>query len=89
MYKDSDTDPYVVTHRITSGTVTAEETEELKDLPSGLDGVFWVGELPYGTYYIHEESEPIGWFTLTVDADTVENGNIISGIEISAWRQNR
>ena len=42
-------------------------------------GVFWIGTLPYGTYYVHEKSVPAGyaslstndnWFILTVD----ENG---------------
>lgn len=44
----------------------------------GDDGVFWVGNLPYGAYYIHETTVPNGydkqgddgnWFKLTVNKD--------------------
>lgn len=42
---------------------------------SGTGGIFWVGELALGTYYIHETEVPAGydsgktWFILTVDQD--------------------
>ena len=51
-----------------------------KDQTAGTAGAFWVGELPFGTYYIHETGVPAGyddskrWFELTVD----ENGARLS-----------
>jgi len=41
------------------------------NLPSVSDGVFWIGTLPYGTYYVHEK-DPDVWFRITVSADGVE-----------------
>ena len=32
--------------------------ETLKDLTSGNAGVFWIGKLPYGTYYMAETVQP-------------------------------
>lgn len=58
------------------------KTQELKDLASLKSGIFWVGELPYGTYYLEETEAPkdaggnirteysdnVGkWFCLIVD----------------------
>ena len=51
-----------------------------KDQTAGTAGAFWIGELPFGTYYIHETGVPAGyddskkWFELTVD----ENGAKLS-----------
>ena len=54
----------------------------LKDLLSGVSGAFWIGKLPFGTYYLHETAVPISpktydklgtgdnWYILTVN----ENG---------------
>jgi hypothetical protein len=52
---------------IAKGTVNGE-TVDLRDLPSMASGVFWIGELPYGTYYIFED-DPAKMFVLTVDKD--------------------
>ena len=51
------------------GTVT------LSDLVSLDSGVFWSGELPFGTYYIQETTAPDGyqmsWYTLTISAEGI------------------
>lgn len=44
----------------------------LKDKESGTAGAFWIGKLPYGTYYLNETKNASGqdvdlWFTLTVN----------------------
>ena len=38
--------------------VNGEEHAEMKDLTSGKSGVFWIGELPYGIYYMAETTPP-------------------------------
>ena len=49
-------------------TESGETTVELKSLSSGASGILWIGELPYGTYYL-KESNPSRVFILTVDKD--------------------
>jgi len=49
--------------------------EVLKDKTSGTAGAFWIGKLPFGSYYLHETKNAGGtavdiWFILTVN----ENG---------------
>lgn len=70
VYAGRSNEPYVVKTKV-GETV---RTEVLKDLESGPSGVFWVGTLPYGAYYLYESqapSEPVQykgykWFILTV-----------------------
>ena len=57
--------------------------ETLENLLSGVSGAFWIGKLPYGTYYLHETHVPTtpkkynklstndNWFILTVNEDGV------------------
>ena len=54
VYRGDGTEPYTV--RTKDGDTMI--TEQLKDLESASSGVFWVGVLPYGTYYIHETVVP-------------------------------
>ena len=41
--------------------------ETLENLRSLDTGVFWIGKLPYGTYYLHETAPVDRWFELTVN----------------------
>ena len=50
-------------------TEKGQETIQLNSLTSGASGILWIGDLPYGTYYL-KESSPEKVFVLTVD----ENG---------------
>ena len=51
---------------------------------SGTSGIFFVDQLPYGTYYLHETTVPGSatgedrWFTLTVNANGVGYGEATS-----------
>ena len=56
---------------------------ELKELPSGAGGAFFIGKLPFGTYYLVEKAAPSDYagnagkvFKLTVD-DSANAGTII------------
>ena len=53
-------------------TVVKVGDQKLKDLVSGENGVFWIGTLPFGTYYMEEKKvaegykEPTHYFVFTV-----------------------
>ena len=69
LYREKSTEP------VTIGTEDGSVT--LEDLVSDAGGVFYVGMLPYGTYYLHETVGPAGytgnkWFTLTVTEEGIE-----------------
>ena len=69
LYREKSTEP------VTIGTEEGSVT--LEDLVSDAGGVFYVGMLPYGTYYLHETVGPAGytgnkWFTLTVTEEGIE-----------------
>ena len=53
---------------------------------SNASGVYFIGKLPYGVYYLHEVTAPTGyssgkWFTLTVKDDTAEGSR--DGVTVS------
>ena len=68
--------------------------ETLENLLSGVSGAFWIGKLPYGTYYLHETHVPTtpkaynklstndNWFILTVNENGVgterEDGSFLN-----------
>ena len=54
-----------------TGQIVTVDGVPLSGLSSGPSGVFWIGELPFGTYYIKETSPDPKWFVLTVDKDGV------------------
>ncbi len=58
-----------------SGADGTEHVETLENLTAQSSGVFWIGQLPYGVYYLKETRNAEGentqlWFVLTVN----ENG---------------
>ncbi|MBR5341385.1 MAG: hypothetical protein IK151_05615 [Erysipelotrichaceae bacterium] len=61
IYKGNSTSPY----RLKDGTI-------LSSLVSDAAGCIWVGELPYGIYYL-EEIEPNKWFYVIVDEKGTSN----------------
>ena len=60
LYKGNDNSPYVV------------DGKPLENLDSKSNGIFWIGELPYGKYALEEATVPDGiegthwWYELTV-----------------------
>ncbi len=76
VYKGNSTKVFVLKDK---NKIKPDET--LRDLDSKASGVFWVGELPYGVYYLHETTVPSGytgygtsegrWFYLVIGDDTV------------------
>ena len=68
VYRGSSDNPYVAKKKIGSETIS----ETLSGLSANDSGVFWIGMLPAGTYYIYESVAPSGysggkWFCLIVD----------------------
>ena len=63
-------------------TIVKIDNVELKNLTSSANGVFYIGELPYGEYHVKEDSAPTGyhlpvnpWFVVTVDDTGVHYNN--------------
>ena len=54
-----------------TGQIVIVDGKALSGLNSGPSGVFWIGELPYGTYFIKETSPKVNGFVLTVDKDGI------------------
>ena len=82
MYKGNSESIFVLKDKA-AGTQTTMNTDTLKSYDSG---VFWVGNLPYGVYYLYEETAPTKengtgttaysnnagkWFYLVVGDDVV------------------
>ena len=44
-------------------------------------GVYFIGKLPYGIYYLHETAPAEKWFILTVDSDVAEGSR--DGVQIT------
>ena len=63
---------YVVKHEFKVDNKIILATERLSGLKPGANGVFWVGELPFGEYDIEEVG--VGWFLLIV-GDKDRNGH--------------
>ena len=63
-----------IKHVTGTGASATTTLEKLENLTSGASGVFWIGELPFGTYYLEETQAPNGYtkptryFVLKVDA---------------------
>ena len=70
VYRQGESKPYDVKHEIKGAADVLTET--LENLTSGANGVFWVGELPFGEYDIEEVG--VGWFLLIV-GDKDRNGH--------------
>jgi hypothetical protein len=74
-------DKYFTVKYADKQTVVKVDGVPLEKLKSGVGGAFWIGKLPYGTYYLHETAVPEGyeslegtddnWFILTVNEDGV------------------
>ena len=86
----SGSNTYVLTHR--------DKTKEtLGNLTSQLSSVFWIGELHYGVYYLHEKIVPSGytgtgstegrWFFIVIGDDTIPGGR--NGVFMSDGFANR
>ena len=72
-------------YKVKDSSIMEVNGDKLENLTSTKSGVFYIGELPYGTYWIKETSVPTGynvnstdnnghsvnWFELKVEADKV------------------
>lgn len=80
-YADKQTVVRVENGKDVSGNPTYEL---LKDKSSGAAGVFWIGKLPYGIYYLHETVVPTGYKDVTEDG--AGNGFILTVSEDGVGR---
>ena len=90
----SEAERKVIFRKVADGNYTAISGKEFKiysfdgtEKASGTSlssGVFWIGKLPFGTYYLHETS-PDEWFTLTVGKDKVDGSR--DGVSITTLSQ--
>ena len=80
VYKGTATSPYVVKDKDKPDEILS--SDNLTSLDSG---VFWIGELPYGVYYLEETWAPSGydakWFCMVIGDDTVDGSR--DGITMS------
>ena len=57
----------------------------LKDLTSGAAGAFWIGKLPYGTYYLEETTSPGGYAKPTKYFQFKVDENGVSEMVATTW----
>ena len=61
------------------------EKTGMEDLESGAAGAFWIGKLPFGTYYMEETAAPSGYTKLTHYFVFKVDGNGVTQMGKTGW----